>query len=219
MKTAIILGGGPAGSQCALWLKMLGLDPLIVEKTNHLGGLQHFNPYQNNWLVGMIHTTGRELAQHIQQHIEDSGISVLLNSTIEDFKAIDRGYSVHIGKQHIETACIVIATGSMPRKENLETQETVAVDAANHDYSERVKSRSVTLRGSKTWQANLPAAFASQGEKLLDKRGFIATDAHCLTPIANIYAIGEVANRMPPCVSTAMADGVVAAKAIQALFE
>ena len=32
----------------------------------------------------------------------------------------------------------------------------------------------------------------------------------------SVYAIGEVAQRMHPCVVTAFADGVVAAKAIQA---
>lgn len=215
MKTAIILGGGPAGCQCALWLKMLGYEPLIVEKAQTLGGLQHFSPYQNNWLVGIRHTTGRELARHIQEHIEELNIPVMLNSTITEFHTIENGFSVHVGKQLIETNMIVIATGSMPHKEN-SSKHDVAVEIANKDYNERVKTRSVSLRGSKSWQANLPEVFAAFREKLLDERGFIATDAHCLTPVANIYAIGEVANRMPPCVSTAMADGVVAAKAIQA---
>ncbi len=215
MKTAIILGGGPAGCQCALWLKMLGLDPVIVEKTNKLGGLQHFNPYQNNWLIGMRHTTGREFANNVQQHIEELEIIVLFNDTIAEFNALEKSFSVRVGKHQLETANIIIATGSMPRAEAIDLNDSIAVNAANQDYNERVKTRAVTLRGSRKWQANLPNVFEAHREKLLDKRGFIATDAHCLTPLANIYAIGEVANRMPPCVSTSMADGVVAAKAIQ----
>ena len=35
------------------------------------------------------------------------------------------------------------------------------------------------------------------------------------TSRAGIYAIGDVANRMHPCVATALADGVTAAKAIE----
>ena len=40
MKAAVIIGGGPAGCQCALWLHMLGYDVLIVEKSKQLDCLQ-----------------------------------------------------------------------------------------------------------------------------------------------------------------------------------
>ncbi len=51
-------------------------------------------------------------------------------------------------------------------------------------------------------------------------RGYVATDAvTAQTSCAGVYAIGEVAQRQHPCVVTALADGVVAAKAIQASIE
>jgi len=47
-------------------------------------------------------------------------------------------------------------------------------------------------------------------------QGFLATDAVTAeTSLPGVYAIGEVAQRMHPCVPTAMADGVIAAKAIE----
>ena len=50
----------------------------------------------------------------------------------------------------------------------------------------------------------------------LDKRGFVQTDTqNAQTSMDGVYAIGEVSQRMHPCVPTAMADGVVAAKAIE----
>ncbi|HEY9278734.1 MAG TPA: NAD(P)/FAD-dependent oxidoreductase [Eoetvoesiella sp.] len=50
--------------------------------------------------------------------------------------------------------------------------------------------------------------------------GFIATDTHTAeTSHRGVYAIGEVAQRQHPCVVTALADGVTAAKAIQARIE
>jgi thioredoxin reductase len=53
-----------------------------------------------------------------------------------------------------------------------------------------------------------------------DARGYIHTDfATAQSSAPGVYAIGEVANRMHPCVVTSMADGVVAAKAIQAELE
>jgi thioredoxin reductase len=64
------------------------------------------------------------------------------------------------------------------------------------------------------------AAFADSLQLARDARGYILTDpATAQTSAAGVYAIGEVANRMHPCVVTAMADGVVAAKAIQAALQ
>lgn len=52
------------------------------------------------------------------------------------------------------------------------------------------------------------------------ERGFVQTDmATAETNCEGVYAIGEVAQRFHPCVVTAMADGVTAAKAIQARIE
>ena len=49
-----------------------------------------------------------------------------------------------------------------------------------------------------------------------DEKGFVVTDRDSAeSSIRNVYAIGEVAQRMHPCCVTSMADGVVAAKAIQ----
>lgn len=49
--------------------------------------------------------------------------------------------------------------------------------------------------------------------------GVVITDNHCQTNIEGIFAIGEIAQRMHPCTATSMADGVVAAKAIQRSLE
>jgi thioredoxin reductase len=51
-------------------------------------------------------------------------------------------------------------------------------------------------------------------------KGFLATDPKTAqTSCPGVYAVGEVAQRQHPCVVTAMADGVAAAKAIQARLE
>ena len=64
------------------------------------------------------------------------------------------------------------------------------------------------------------AGFADDLRLARDERGYISTDfATAETSVPDIYAIGEVAHRMHPCVVTSMADGVVAAKAIQRRWE
>lgn len=285
MKSIIILGGGPAGCECALWLKMLGLSVILIEQTDKLGGLQAHSPYQNNWIVGCMNLTGQMIAQNIERHIKQMEIPVFFNSTITKFERKTKGFTVWIGKKQIQTQHLVIATGVTPRNQDLLLTENVIIgpgeqvfnydfagkrvailgsgdNAAEnytfiknkrpklcHVYARTIRARSNLWREVKQqdvfffpyvidqtnmkithqttvraydvfvvlfgWQANFPKALDKFKNNLLNAQGFIATDQYCRTPISGIFAIGEVANRMHPSVVTAMADGIVAAKAIQ----
>ena len=65
------------------------------------------------------------------------------------------------------------------------------------------------------WEAQ--ANFATHLALEHNAKGFIATEHDTAqTSQVGVYAIGEVAQRMHPCIVTAFADGVVAAKAIEA---
>jgi len=57
-----IIGGGPAGMSCALWLHNYGLYPIIIEKESALGGMARMSPYPNEWLLGQRGKTARENA-------------------------------------------------------------------------------------------------------------------------------------------------------------
>ena len=289
MKTAIILGGGPAGCQCALWLTQLGYPTLIVEESDHLGGLQAMSPYTNNWLVGIMHQTGKALAHHMEEHIRHMDIPVLFQSSITSLTLQPNGLTVTIKKNPMETKYLVIATGVKSRHSELVASNHVLVgpgqNVFNYDFKskrvailgggdnaaenyafikskqpklchiyartirarknlwkdvdlndvysfpEKINQDALTMTHQETirhydvfvvmygWEANFPQGLIHLEQQLLDERGFIMTDETCQTPIPRIYAIGEVANRMHPCVATALADGVVAAKAIQATME
>ena len=68
------------------------------------------------------------------------------------------------------------------------------------------------------WQAQLNG-LESLGLSCSEK-GYVNTHVHTAeTNVSGVYAIGEVANRHHPCIITSMADGVVAAKAIQYRLE
>ncbi|RDI46569.1 NAD(P)/FAD-dependent oxidoreductase [Aquicella lusitana] len=285
MNAAVIIGGGPAGCQCALWLSMLGYKAIIVEQSDRLGGLQASSPYQNNWMLGVMHLTGREYAKHIQQHIEWMNIPVFFNQTPTHIQSLSTGFTVQLSDKVIDAYNVVIATGVKPCRDYFsESADTIIgpgqrifdFDFANkrvailgggdnaaenydliqqqkptacHVYTRTIRARkslwglvhpedvylfpydvdqaakTITHQGETRrydviivlygWEANFPSCLLSLESVLRDDRGFIATDMYCRTPVAGIYAIGEVANRMHPCVTTAMADGVVAAKAIQ----
>lgn len=113
----LIIGGGPAGAQCALWLKLLGFNPVIVEKSSKLGGLQKQSPYLNNWIVSQKPVSGTKISKIIQNNIIENNISVLFNSTVSSVKR-ENQFEVEIKtKKEIQTISaknIVIATGSTP---------------------------------------------------------------------------------------------------------
>ena len=75
-----VIGGGPAGMSCALWLKNYGLHPVIIEQAAVLGGMAERNPYPNPWLLGWPGATAREAAEAFARHIGQAGIEVWFNA-------------------------------------------------------------------------------------------------------------------------------------------
>lgn len=78
----LIIGGGPAGMSCALWLKNYGLNPVIVEKDKNLGGLQAKSLASNTWLLGWQSVLGKDVAATFSKHVAYERIQTMLSSQI-----------------------------------------------------------------------------------------------------------------------------------------
>lgn len=78
----IIIGGGPAGTKCALWINNLGYKVAIIEKQSKLGGLQSTSPYQNNCIITNQDLLGIEISTIIENNIKNTPIIVEKNSDI-----------------------------------------------------------------------------------------------------------------------------------------
>jgi thioredoxin reductase (NADPH) len=65
-----IVGGGPAGMSCALWLANDGLGPIIIEQAPALGGMARLSPYPNDWLLGRPGEAARANAEAFARHIQ-----------------------------------------------------------------------------------------------------------------------------------------------------
>src|SRR5436305_11163159 len=76
-----IIGGGPAGMSCALWLPNYGLHPVVIEQGSGLGGMARMSPYPNQWLLGQRGKTARENAAEFAAHIRGLGIETWLGTT------------------------------------------------------------------------------------------------------------------------------------------
>lgn len=75
-----IIGGGPAGMSCALWLHNYGLRPVIIEQEAELGGMARHSPYRNEWLLGRPDETARENAAAFAGHIRKLPVEARLGA-------------------------------------------------------------------------------------------------------------------------------------------
>jgi thioredoxin reductase len=290
---ALILGGGPAGCACALWLHELGLRAALVEHEARLGGWLAESPYPNRWIPGGAGETGIDLARRMDQHLSGLGLPIHRQSIVSRIDRDTKGFRVTVAPtgvthgevRHFSALHLVIATGVEPRGGGLTAGPEVIIGpgrrieafdfagrevailgggdnaAENYgfirakrpsrlvifartrrarpaladaipaqawrigEYSVEALTRTVSHAGRAErfdvlvvlygWQARIPESLAGLAENLIDARGFVGTDAARRTAVANLWAIGEVAQAVHPCSLTAMSDGVVCAKAIE----
>ena len=70
MHDVIIIGAGPAGLSAARWCDELGLDTLLLEEQEQVGGQLHriFNPITN--YLGVSAKDGKEMLQRFNDDLE-----------------------------------------------------------------------------------------------------------------------------------------------------
>lgn len=117
MKVAI-LGAGPAGLSCANAALTFGLDPVVIERSEHLGGAQRINFHPNLWLLGAPGESGAELTERMVRHFETLPIATLRQTELTDarregprFRLALRGPT---GTTDLEADAVVLATGTRP---------------------------------------------------------------------------------------------------------
>ncbi len=286
---ALIVGAGPSGISAALWLKLLGLRPLLIEQNKRIGGLLHSFRQPNVWLPGVQLLNGPDYAARLEQHLSDAGVEWRLQGRLQLVRAGEKGFAVEISglrPASIETRTIVVASGVRPRDggiapgpgvilgpgEALDQQEVAGlrvallgggdnaaeyysilnkkkpalvhvyartwrarpalasliapadlfvgayqVDAGALSIGHRAETRRYDLFAVLYgWQAVIPEALRGRLDAQLDERGFVRVDERRRSAVPGLYVIGEAAQATHPCVATAIADGVIAAKAIEA---
>ncbi len=122
-KVVPIIGGGPAGMSCALWLHNYGLHPVIIEQEAVLGGMAERNPYPNPWLLGWPGAMARDHANAFARHIGQAGIEVWFNARPQRIvQEGDGAFALDIAGDEVphSLSCrtLVIATGTQFRGED-----------------------------------------------------------------------------------------------------
>lgn len=118
-KEVLILGGGPAGLSCGLWLVNQGYQPIIFEQTEVLGGQLNHNHHENDWLLGFYGATGSSIKASFQAHIDTKNITILTGISISQIAQVDSVFSVdyaYQGQQYQKKfSHLVLACGTRAR--------------------------------------------------------------------------------------------------------
>src|SRR5262245_44256445 len=117
-----VIGGGPAGMSCALWLANYGLRPVIVERAAELGGMARRDPYRNDWLLGRPGESGRENAAAFARHVHAAGIEVVLGAEPVTLRRAEDGAIMLAlagpAARELSGRALVVATGTRFRGED-----------------------------------------------------------------------------------------------------
>jgi thioredoxin reductase (NADPH) len=115
MHDVIIIGAGPAGMSAALWCDELGLDTLLIEQKDELGGQLHqvYNPVEN--YPGLKVANGLELLERFSQTIAEKDFDIWTGVSIESIDLKAKKISLRSGET-LQAIAIILATGVRKRK-------------------------------------------------------------------------------------------------------
>ncbi len=111
---ALIVGGGPAGMSCALELSASGIECLVLEQGERLGG-QLFDLWHGIPNLGTgLYESGSALAAAFCQSVETFNCPHRLSHPVESIDLRQR--SVRAAGQQYKYRALVLATGYSPRR-------------------------------------------------------------------------------------------------------
>ena len=115
MHDVIIIGAGPAGLSTAFWCDELGLDTLVLEQAEQVGGQLHrvYNPIEN--YLGLKTRNGQELLELFTKDIDSAEFDLWTQTDVASVDLKAKRISLRSGEE-LQTIALVIATGVRPRE-------------------------------------------------------------------------------------------------------
>src|SRR5688572_31095934 len=110
MHDVIIIGAGPAGLSTAFWCDELGLDTLVLEQAEQIGGQLHrvYNPI-NNYL-GLKAENGKQLLERFAGDADAADFDLWTGTSITSVDLRAKRLELESGEK-LQAIAIVIATG------------------------------------------------------------------------------------------------------------
>src|SRR5215216_4774991 len=115
MHDVIIIGAGPAGLSTAFWCDELGLEALVLEQSEEIGGQLHrvYNPI-NNYL-GLKARNGEDLLKRFTADVDGADFDLWTQTSISSVDLKAKRVSLASGED-LQSIALVIATGVRARE-------------------------------------------------------------------------------------------------------
>lgn len=115
MQDVIIIGGGPAGIAAAIWCDRLGLDTLLLESADKVGGQLHsvFNAIED--YPGCTFPNGAEMAARLTDELDKSDADYWRGVAIDSLDLKAKRVSLKSGEE-LQSLFLVLATGVRRRE-------------------------------------------------------------------------------------------------------
>lgn len=115
MHDILIIGAGPAGLSAAMWCDELGLDTLVIEQNESVGGqLSSIHEPIENYL-GVSAASGPVLRDRFIEQTKNAEFDIWTNVEIASVDLKTRRVALRSGEE-LQAIAIIIATGLRPRK-------------------------------------------------------------------------------------------------------
>ncbi|HKO62308.1 MAG TPA: FAD-dependent oxidoreductase [Pyrinomonadaceae bacterium] len=110
MHDVVILGAGPAGISAALWCDELGLDTLLLEQREEIGGQLHniHGPILN--YPGLPAANGQEFLAKFSERVNDAEFDIWTSVEIENVDVKSKQIFLRSG-EILQTIFLIVATG------------------------------------------------------------------------------------------------------------
>jgi thioredoxin reductase (NADPH) len=115
MHDVVIIGAGPAGLSAALWCDELGLDTLLLEQSERIGGQIHSIYGPINDYPGVPTNNGREFFERFTERINEAEFDQWTNVEIESVDLNAKRVRLASGEE-LQSISIIIATGVRRRQ-------------------------------------------------------------------------------------------------------
>jgi thioredoxin reductase (NADPH) len=133
----VIVGGGPAGISAAIWCQRLGIQHLLIEKNEELGG-QLLNIHNEIIDYPGVHAAnGREMQQSFLTHVQEAGCSFQLNTQIYSINKTNYTLLLQNGnkKETIHFHYLILATGAGQRRLNVPGEKEMLARGESYSAS------------------------------------------------------------------------------------
>lgn len=148
MKKTVIIGGGPSGAACALWLHQLGCKALLIEASSRAGGLQKESPYINDWFPAVMGLQGRQIAHNLHEQLLAAGVALRTNTPVLRVHVQEDLVDVHLSDgTQVQAHYLVVATGAKFRSGGFTASPLLSIGPGHNFEGMEVANRRVAILG------------------------------------------------------------------------